>query len=222
MDVHSNPRRAALKMQKLNINEFIKFDDGKVTPVVLVSEPDTRIVLLCLRAGQKVPEHSAAGVVTVQAITGHATFYDGDEPCEMFAGMLVRLGPGRPHRVEAHKDAALLVTIAKTPRAAATVESPPTKERELDLRGVPRSERHPLVFDLFDRLAAGESFIIFNDHDPQPLRMQIEQMREGEMGWEYIERGEGSFRIRITRIAPAAGRQGAVSAGTPESPASIG
>jgi uncharacterized protein (DUF2249 family) len=209
-------------MQNLDINKLIEFKDDKFNPVVLVNEPDARVVLLCLRAGQKVPEHSAAGVVTVQGITGHATFYDGDEPCEMFAGMLVRLEPGRPHRVEAHEDAALLVTITKIPQAASAGEAPSMPERELDLRGVPRPERHPLVFSLFDRLAVGESFIIFNDHDPQPLRMQIEQMREGEMNWEYIERGEGMFRIRITRTAPAAGRQGVVSTGTAESPTSIG
>jgi uncharacterized protein (DUF2249 family)/quercetin dioxygenase-like cupin family protein len=208
-------------MRKLDINKLIEFKDNKFNPVVLVNEPDARVVLLCLRAGQKVPEHSAAGVVTVQGITGHATFYDGDGPCEMFAGMLVRLEPGRPHRVEAHDDAALLVTITKTPQAAKTDEAPPMMERELDLRGVPRPERHTLVFALFDRLAVGKSFALVNDHDPQPLRMQIEQMREGEMNWEYIERGEEMFRIRITRIAPA-GRQGAVSTGTAESPTSIG
>ncbi len=44
-------------MQKLNINELIEFKDEKFNPKVLVNEPGTRIVLLCLRAGQVVPEH---------------------------------------------------------------------------------------------------------------------------------------------------------------------
>jgi len=105
-------------MQKLNINELIEFKDEKFNPKVLVNEPGTRIVLLCLRGGQVVPEHSAQGSVTVQAITGHVTFYDGSEPCEMFAGTLVRLSANRPHRVEAHQDSALLVTVTNASAAA--------------------------------------------------------------------------------------------------------
>jgi uncharacterized protein (DUF2249 family)/quercetin dioxygenase-like cupin family protein len=220
MYTHGNQRNAAIKMLKLNINEFIQFNDEKFNAVVLVNEPDSRIVLLCLRAGQNVPEHSAAGVVTVQAVTGHVTFFDGAEPYEMFTGRLARLEPGRTHRVESHEDSALLVTIIKNPQSATSGGAPSGIEHELDLREVPRPERHPLVFARFDRLAVGDSFVIINDHDPRPLRTQIEQMREGEMSWEYIERGERIFRIRIYRIAPA-GRQEAVSAGTPESPTTI-
>ena len=73
---------------------------------------------------------------------------------------------------------------------------------ELDLRDTPRPERHPIVFNAFNRLEEGESFVLINDHDPQPLRRQMERMREGEVGWEYIERGPELFRIRITRVGP--------------------
>lgn len=106
-----------------------------------------------------------------------------------------------------HTDTALRVTMINTSRAVERRGEPRRTERELDLRLMPRPERHPLVFAAFDRLAVGESFVLVNDHDPQPLRMQIERMREGEMSWDYIERGAGRFRIRITRAAPAAGGQ---------------
>lgn len=95
-------------------------------------------------------------------------------------------------------------------------------ERELDLCLLQRAERHPLVFDAFDDLGVGESFVIYNDHDPHPLRMQLAQLREGEMGWEYVERGPVTFRVRVTRVAPPAGRRGAVGAGTAERPITIG
>jgi uncharacterized protein (DUF2249 family)/quercetin dioxygenase-like cupin family protein len=209
-------------MQRLNINDLIEFNDRKFNSIVLAKEPDMRLVLLCLRAGQGVPEHSAAGGITVQAIAGRVTFYEGDEACEMTAGTLVRLDAGRAHRVEAHTDAALLVTMVKTPRAARPDDFPPAAEREIDLCLLPRSERHPLVFEAFDRLAVGQSILIFNDHDPQPLRMQIEQMRGGEMGWEYVERGPDTFCVRLTRIAPTAGDAGPVNSGTEESPVTIG
>jgi uncharacterized protein (DUF2249 family) len=94
--------------------------------------------------------------------------------------------------------------------------------REIDLCLLQRAERHPLVFDAFDALAVGDSFVIFNDHDPHPLRMQIEQLREGEMRWEYVERGPVTFRVRVTRVAPPADRRGAVGAGTAEQPVTIG
>jgi uncharacterized protein (DUF2249 family)/quercetin dioxygenase-like cupin family protein len=214
--------RQQSRMQRLDLNDLVEFNDRKFNAVVLVNEPDLRLVLLCLRAGQSVPEHSAAGSITVQAITGRATFYDGDGPCELLAGSLVRLEAGRPHRVEAHTDTALLVTMVKTSQAVERPRESRETEPEIDLRPMQRPERHPLVFASFDRLAVGESFIILNDHDPQPLRMQIEQMREGEMSWEYIERGPDTFRIRLTRIAPPAGNVGPVSGGTKEAPVQIG
>lgn len=118
-------------MRRLDINNHIEFRDGKFNSVVLANEPDVRLVLLCLRAGQKVPEHAAAGGITVQAITGLATFYDGEEACEMFAGTLLRLDAGRAYRVEAHTDVALLVTMIKPPRAAEGHGGPPAPEREI-------------------------------------------------------------------------------------------
>lgn len=47
-------------------------------------------------------------------------------------------------------------------------------------------------------------------------------MREGEMNWEYIERGPETYRIRLTRIAPPVGNVGPVNTGTPESLVTIG
>ncbi len=190
-------------MQILDINDLIEFDDQKFNPKVLVNEPQMRIVLLCLRAGQEVPEHQTNGPVNVQAIKGRVTFYDGAEPCEMTAGMLVRIEAGRPHRVVSHQDSALLVTLIKNPEAAISQVPEPgasVTASELDLRDTPRPQRHPLVFTAFDRLEEGESFVLINDHDPQPLRRQLERMREAEVAWEYIERGPEFFRIRITRV----------------------
>ncbi|MCL4783155.1 MAG: DUF2249 domain-containing protein [Bryobacterales bacterium] len=71
----------------------------------------------------------------------------------------------------------------------------------LDLRPLPPPQRHGLVFATFDALKLNDSFILINDHDPNPLRMQMDFMRHGEMGWEYLERGPVDFRIQVTRIA---------------------
>lgn len=102
-------------METLNIFEQISFGAAKAAARTLLPGPGPRVMLLCLRAGQIVPEHSAPASITVQALSGRATFYDGEEPFEMTAGALLRLDALRPHRVEAQEDAALLVTILSAP-----------------------------------------------------------------------------------------------------------
>ncbi|MCC6859863.1 MAG: DUF2249 domain-containing protein [Bryobacterales bacterium] len=86
---------------------------------------------------------------------------------------------------------------------------------ELDLRPIPHGARHGLVFKVFDSLALNESFIIVNDHDPGPLRMQMEFMRHGELNWEYLERGPQDFRVEIKRIAPPASQRPKASGSDP-------
>lgn len=188
-------------MQKFNLNELIEFDNQKARPKVLINQPGRRIVLLCLRAGQSIPEHANQEKVIVHAVHGHVTFYEGSSPCELHAGNVICLESGAPHRLEAHEDSVLFVLAVGSAAAAQDA-------KELDIREVPRPQRHPLVFDNLDALAVGQSFILVNDHDPVPLHMQIEDMRPGEVTWEYERREPGLFRIRIKRIAPA---QAAVS-----------
>ena len=68
-------------MQKKNLKALIEYRDESFLPKVLINEPGYRMVLLNLRAGQSVPEHSTPGTVTVYAIHGHVTFYEGSTPC---------------------------------------------------------------------------------------------------------------------------------------------
>ncbi len=188
-------------MQKHNLNELIEYDDKKFHPKVLINEPGYRMVLLSMRAGQSIPEHANQGRVTVHAIRGHITFHEGPVPCELHAGEVISIESGSPHRLEAHEDSAVFVLA--TGQAAAPKQEP----EELDLRQVPRPERHPLVFAKLDALALGESFVLINDHDPVPLNRQIQDRRPGEVTWEYSHREPGLFRIRIQRIAtPEAAR----------------
>jgi uncharacterized protein (DUF2249 family)/quercetin dioxygenase-like cupin family protein len=182
-------------MQKFNLQELIEYSDSRFNPKVLINESEYRMVLLNLRKGQFVPEHSNRAIVTVYALVGHITFYGGDDSCELRAGEAVRLAPGIPHHLEAHEDSALFVLAAG--RANASVEAP----EELDLREVPRHLRHPLVFQKLDSLPIGCSFVLVNDHDPVPLSRQIDSTRQGQSTWEYIQRGPDLFRIRIKRTA---------------------
>lgn len=45
---------------------------------------------------------------------------------------------------------------------------------ELDVRGMPKPEKHPTIFRTYDDLHVGESFVLINDHDPVHLREEFE------------------------------------------------
>lgn len=180
-------------MQTLNILERVKFDDHRPVSQALFQGAGPKVMLVCLKGGQKVPEHAVPVEVIVQAVSGHATFYDGPIPVDLKAGTLLRLDASRPHAVEAIEDTVLMATIlAPAAKAGAA-------DQELDLRQVPRPQRHPLVFAKFDSLVLGDQIVLVNDHDPKPLHMQFDQLRPGEAEWSYIERGPELFRIRIVR-----------------------
>ncbi|QNI37665.1 DUF2249 domain-containing protein [Edaphobacter albus] len=184
-------------MLKHNLNDLIEFDSQKFKPKVLINSPDYRLVLLGIKAGQSVPEHMTSGKVTVYVVRGHVIFYEQEVPCELHSGEVVSIAAGIKHHVDAYEDSALLVL------ATGTVRGEPTDlDDEIDIRTVPRPQRHPLIFAKFDSLAVGSSFQLLNDHDPVPLSQQFESLRHGQAEWEYLERGPNIFRIKITRISP--------------------
>jgi uncharacterized protein (DUF2249 family) len=188
-------------MVKHDLNALIEFDNTKFKPQVLMNDHGYRMVLLTLRKGQSVPEHATVGRVTVYVVSGQVNFYEDQAVCELHQGEVVSLPTGAKHRVEALEDSVLFVlaTVTEDTLVIGTVMK--TSERELDIREVPRPQRHPLIFAKFDALANGESFQLVNDHDPIPLNRQFESTRPGEASWDYLERGPSLFRIRIKRIA---------------------
>ncbi|HEX7353488.1 MAG TPA: DUF2249 domain-containing protein [Mycobacteriales bacterium] len=72
-------------------------------------------------------------------------------------------------------------------------------EAELDVRTVPKAERHPLIFARFADLAPGESFVLVNTHEPVHLREEFERDQPGTYDWESHRAAPREWRIRITR-----------------------
>ena len=70
----------------------------------------------------------------------------------------------------------------------------------LDLRAVDPRERHALVFSRVDELQAGQSLQLLNDHDPQPLRAQLQDRALGRFEWAVLESGPRVWRVQITRV----------------------
>lgn len=72
-------------------------------------------------------------------------------------------------------------------------------EVELDVRPLPKPEKHPAIFAAFDALAVGDAVLLINNHDPKHLRDEFETDRAGSYDWEYRERGSQQWQILITK-----------------------
>lgn len=189
-------------MKVLDLNGFQDFNEQEIARRILLDDPVRRIVLVSVRSGQGLPEHGTPGPVSVYVISGRVLFYEGDQEAEAGTGALLCITPGRTHKLQAKEDSRLLVSMIKAPDAAAWNSLAPAG-RDLDLRETPHERRHGIIFWAFDTLAVGESFFLVNDHDPQPLHMQMEVLYPGELSWEYVRQGPAEFRVRISRRAPA-------------------
>lgn len=73
-------------------------------------------------------------------------------------------------------------------------------ETELDVRPLPKPERHPRIFAAFDALEVGQSFVLISNHEPKPLRHEFEVDYPGGFGWEYDQRGPDRWRVRIRKL----------------------
>lgn len=83
--------------------------------------------------------------------------------------------------------------------------SPDSSPTQLDIRAIPPRERHPMIFSTFAQLNAGQAMELVNDHDPQPLHHQFQADLPGKFSWTYLEQGPATWRVAITRLAPAHG-----------------
>lgn len=80
----------------------------------------------------------------------------------------------------------------------------PTADPELDVRSEPPARRHQLIFETYEALAAGEGFVLVNDHDPKPLEYQFAAEHPDRYTWDYLEQGPAVWRVRIGRPPEAA------------------
>lgn len=71
----------------------------------------------------------------------------------------------------------------------------------LDVRALPKPDRHPSVVAAYDALAVGAAFVLVNDHDPKHLHEELERDYGRGYGWDYLNREDGDWQIRITKQA---------------------
>ena len=75
-------------------------------------------------------------------------------------------------------------------------------EIRVDVRPLPRPERHARIFAAFDGLASGQTLVLTSDHEPRPLHAQFEQKYGAHYTWEQRQLGDGSWQVRIAKPAP--------------------
>ncbi len=72
---------------------------------------------------------------------------------------------------------------------------------KLDARLLEPRVKHQTIFQKFDALTVGESFILVNDHDPKPLYYQFVGMRQGQFSWNYVMQGPEVWQVEIKKTA---------------------
>ena len=78
---------------------------------IVASGPGWKILLLDLRQGGELPEHSAPGPITVHCLEGQADFAIEGQWTTLHAGDIQTVEANRPHAVNAASGAVLLVHI---------------------------------------------------------------------------------------------------------------
>jgi len=73
------------------------------------------------------------------------------------------------------------------------------EENALNVTLLQPREKHPAIFDRFEKLEEGESMVIYNDHDPKPLYYQMLGEKGNIFVWEYLEQGPDWWKVKITK-----------------------
>ena len=70
-------------------------------------------------------------------------------------------------------------------------------ENMLDVTLLEPQLKHATIFNWFDKLTEGQSFIIHNDHDPKPLYYQLLGERGNVFTWHYLQQGDVWWKVKI-------------------------
>lgn len=77
-------------------------------------------------------------------------------------------------------------------------------EQQLDVRGLPKPDKHPTIFAAYTGLPVGGSFVLVNNHDPKHLHNEFDVDYPGSYEWTYLERGPQVWRIQIGKRSATA------------------
>lgn len=70
---------------------------------------------------------------------------------------------------------------------------------ELDVRVIPPARKHPTIHEKLSELEPGETLRLLNDHDPRPLRFELDHDYPNVYSWNYVESGPELWRVDIVK-----------------------
>jgi uncharacterized protein (DUF2249 family) len=73
-------------------------------------------------------------------------------------------------------------------------------ERVIRVGDIEPRQRHGLIGQLFDHLDPASSLQLVVDHDPRPLRYQLEARYGARCDWSYLEQGPDVWRVRLRHL----------------------
>jgi quercetin dioxygenase-like cupin family protein len=88
------------------------WQEGRRNAITLRKGEGLSVVLLAMKEGDRLDEHSAPGPITVSVHEGRIRFSAGDEAVEAEAGTVLACDAGVRHSVEALGDAVCLLNVA--------------------------------------------------------------------------------------------------------------
>ncbi|MHB8146996.1 MAG: DUF2249 domain-containing protein [Vulcanimicrobiaceae bacterium] len=71
---------------------------------------------------------------------------------------------------------------------------------ELDVRIIEPRFKHSTIHDRLKKLSSGQTLTIVNDHDPRPLRFELEADYPHAFEWSYREQGPQIWRVEIRKM----------------------
>lgn len=182
---------------------------GPVANVVIGAGEGWPVGVLQVRVppGGTMPAHShgdSATTLIPLAGTVRIRSERRDDVAELRSDTVVTIPPGERVSVENPGTCEARFLVILTPLDFVRVAEGWREARPaevLDVRALAPAKRHDTIFQNLDELAAGASLTLVNDHDPIPLRYQLEATREGDFTWDYEEQGPATWRVRIGRPA---------------------
>jgi uncharacterized protein (DUF2249 family) len=73
-------------------------------------------------------------------------------------------------------------------------------EQVVDVRDIIPRLRHTVIFQIFESLDDSRSLQLIADHDPRPLRFQLEAKHGNRCRWTYLEEGPDRWRVRLQHL----------------------
>lgn len=101
-----------LESEASRLREEEAWREGKRNSITLRKGEGMNVVLLVMKAGDGLEEHSAPGPFSLSVQQGHIRFGTTEDSLEADAGTLLTCDAGVHHTVEALDDAVCLLTVA--------------------------------------------------------------------------------------------------------------